>query len=506
MPEEGAADATEREESIAEGMMSYKKLLNLQQGVSTLQKTSRTHHEMVMRLERAMSDTISENDLRRAIGLALEEFDSQLVEAFRESNRKCMSMFAKTEEVVEIQSKIDKKVNFTEYNAVLQKLSDLRRYIDTMAESVFIGHQESKEEFAKEVNVEKALKLKADLTELTEVRAKLERLEAVVTANDQKHNMTMDELREQVTQGNAKNIKTNRAMIEANKEIITKLEQEGIVINKRVTAAEENIVHLREDTVKLTEKQDEMQERQDGVIWRACQSLQGLFQSLEGKQHDMQGELKLLHSNVEQFQDFATQRFQQLFDDEEQVKEQVKFLMEASEMLKRRAREFNKNHTSQLKDLTSSDSKLNEQMASLERSFKAHERELRAVEKRMTYTSLAPNSEPLPPTDPVPIDPNQHLQGVMAHLERIANSQPLKLPYSKGVPPLPGGFTEQDAALIPALAGIASLAPQSARSPQGAYGLSPRLPAPGQLPAPPAGPGPGAGMVRTQAPRKVART
>merc|ERR1719230_180200 len=109
MIEEGEAD--EREESIAEGIMTYKKLLALQQGVSTLQKTSRTHHETVVRLEKAMSDTISENDLRRAIGLALEEFDSQLVEAFRDSNRKSLSMFAKSEDMAEMTGKLEKKVN-----------------------------------------------------------------------------------------------------------------------------------------------------------------------------------------------------------------------------------------------------------------------------------------------------------------------------------------------------------------------------------------------------------
>merc|ERR1719408_874561 len=118
MAEEGGVDSMECEDSITEGMMTHKRLISLQQNVSTLQKTSRTHHEMVVRLERAMSDTISENDLRRAIGLALEEFDSQLVEAFRDSNRKCMSMFAKQEDVAEIQGKIDKKADTQMCNTV----------------------------------------------------------------------------------------------------------------------------------------------------------------------------------------------------------------------------------------------------------------------------------------------------------------------------------------------------------------------------------------------------
>merc|ERR1719506_1622144 len=163
-------------------------------------------------------------------------------------------MFAKSEDVSEIQSKIDKKVNFAEYNTCLQKLSDLRRYVDTMAESVFIGHQESKEEFAKEVNVEKALKLKADLVELTQVRAKLERLEAIVTANDLKHNHRMDELAEQVTQSQAINIKSNRTMIEQNKALIQKLEQEGILINKRVTVTEESIRQISDNAKSLADK------------------------------------------------------------------------------------------------------------------------------------------------------------------------------------------------------------------------------------------------------------
>jgi len=504
MAEEGGTEFMEMEESISESMMTHKKLSGLHQGVRTLQKTSRAHHEMVVRLERAMNDTISENDLRRAIGLALEEFDSQLVEAFRDSNRKCMSMFAKSEDVSEMQGKMDKKVNFTEYNTVLQKLSELRRYVDTMAESVFIGHQESKEEFAKEVNVEKALKLKADLEELTQVRAKLERLEAVVTANDLKHSHRMDELCNQVSHSQATNIKANSAMISQNKAMIQKLEQQSIVMNTRVTVAEEQIGHLNDESKSLADKHVEMQERQDGVIWRACLTLQGLFQTLEGKVQDLSGDFTSLHANVEQFRTFCNGKIQNLCDVDEQVKEQVKFLMEASEMLKRRAREFNKNHSSQLKELSSSETKLAEQVAAIERSLKGQERELRSLEKRGPAPPMA-SSEPRAPADPVPVDPNDHLQGVLVQLEKIANGTPTKLPR-----PFGGDFrttAEQDAALIPALAGLAGLVPHSARtqgasctlwkgSPKGAYGLSPRLPLPSGS----------TGVARTQAPKKGVRS
>merc|ERR1712054_173977 len=246
-------------------------------------------------------------------------------------------------------------------------------------------------------------------------------------------------------------------------------------MNKRMSVAEEQVGQLSEDSKHLADKCVEMQERQDGVIWRACLTLQGLFQTLEGKVQDLSTDVTSLHSNVEQFRTFSNGKIQQLCDVDEQVKEQVKFLMEASEMLKRRAREFNKNHSSQLKELSSNETKLAEQVASLERSLKGQERELRSLGKRGTAPALT-GAEAHPPADPAPVDPNEHLQGVLVQLEKIANATPTKLPRPLGCDF--GRTAEQDAALIPALANLAGLAPHSAARTQGAYGLSPRLPLP----------------------------
>jgi len=334
----------------------------------------------------------------------------------------------------------------------------------------------------------------ADLEELTQVRAKLERLEAVVTANDLKHIHRMDELAEQVTQSQASAIKSNAGMIEHNKTMIQKLEQDGIDINSRVSATEEQIGQLSEEGKSLADKYVEMQDRNEGVIWRACVTLQGLFQTLEGKVQYLSSDVTSLVSNVEQFRDFSSGKFQQCCDDAEEVKEQVKFLMETSEMLKRRAREFNKNHSSQLKELSSSEAKLVEQVAAIERALKVQERELRSMEKRVQGAPLLSGSPPRPPVDPVPVDPNEHLQGVLVQLEKIASTTPQKLPRSFG-----GDYRtmqEQEAALMPNLAGLAGLASQGAARNVGAYGLSPRLPLPSSS----------AGMARTQLPRKAVRS
>jgi len=356
-----------------------------------------------------------------------------------------------------------------------------------------VGHQESNEAFAKSEDVDRDLNLKADLTELTQVRAKLERLEAIVTANDLKHSGTMEDLKEQVTKGNANNITANRKMIEENQRVISTLKADGATMDKRMVTAEGQIGKLTQDTKIVMGKQEEMQQRQDGTIWRACQSLQGLFHTMEGKMTTLGDGLQQLRSSEEEFKAFATQRFQQLFDADEQVKEQVKFLVEASEMLKRRTREFQKKQETQVKDLTSSEDKLTQQMAAIERSFKGQERELKTIEKRIPQVLSLLAADPPPPADLGPVDSNQHLNGVLAQLERISDGTATKLPRPLGNDMRV--MADQDANLMSALANIAGMAPlplgapgSSAKMPPGGYAAqSPRLPMPGLKLAPPAG-------------------
>ncbi len=40
------------------------------------------------------------------------------------------------------QAQLAKRITWAEFNSVIKKLADLKHYIDTMAESVFIGHRE----------------------------------------------------------------------------------------------------------------------------------------------------------------------------------------------------------------------------------------------------------------------------------------------------------------------------------------------------------------------------
>merc|ERR1719399_1182062 len=112
-------------------------------------------------------------------------------------------MFSKRDDVAELQGQIGKKVNWAEYNAVLKKIAELRQYIDTTAESVFIGHKEAlDQEFARKADasiVDLALKSKADFTDMNEVRARLERLEILFSHQDMKQTAQLQTLREELT-------------------------------------------------------------------------------------------------------------------------------------------------------------------------------------------------------------------------------------------------------------------------------------------------------------------
>merc|ERR1711907_196775 len=126
----------------------------------------------------------------------------------------------------------------------------------------------------------------------------------------------MDEITSTVAKSNAENIRINRSMIEENKGLIAQLQSDTQSLMTRMNEAEEQIQNLNEGTTNIAQKQGDMQERQDGVIWRACQSLQGLFHGMEGKVNDLNDDLTDMRTNVDKFQDFATSRIQQLFDDD----------------------------------------------------------------------------------------------------------------------------------------------------------------------------------------------
>jgi len=346
-----------------------------------------------------------------------------LEDSFIESSRKCLALFSRRDEVSELQEIIGKKVNWTEYNTVLKKLSDLRLYTETLADEVFIGHREAlNREFAKKSNqswVEEQLRLKTDLTDLNEVRASLERLEVQVAHNDAKQSKHVQELRDETEAKRLAMAKEHLAMISTNRTSIAELRGEHECTVAKLTTAEGEIVLLNRRSQELGEILDTVRKRQEEVVITSIEAIQAHLAAVDTAAQKTQSDLQQLAGEVSEFRETSKQKFSDLYMKMAICKEQLEFLMQAVDAIKKRSRETAKAHTTQFKEITDDQEKMAENLADMERSLKRSEREIRDVDRRTMKAlddGLPPDPLPLPPPDQ-----NERLKGVLEQLELIAN-------------------------------------------------------------------------------------
>mmetsp|Transcript_59678 Transcript_59678/g.121673 ORF Transcript_59678/g.121673 Transcript_59678/m.121673 type:complete len:534 (+) Transcript_59678:151-1752(+) len=498
-------ELTESYEPIAEHNLNRKRVLQLEQGIDKLHRTTRQQHEVVSNLESGMKAMISETDLRRAIGIAFQEFEHRLEDAFQDSNRKCLTMFSKRDEVQDLQVKISNKVNWSEHNTVLKKLSELRQYIDTMAESVFIGHRDALNgEFAKKADasmVEKALKAKADFDDVNEVRARLERLEVLVSQTDMQQSAKLKALHDETVEMSRAQSEKQEARIVENATQIKALSEKHTLLAKRLTGdgtpgggLEGRVGALAHVAESLGEGQELLKNRQEQMIIPAIAAMEDRLAKTEDAAGRMQQDLRALEGDAKVFQETSERKFGDLLAQANASKEHFEFLVQATEMIKRKARETAKATTGKFQEHSEAQETLGQQVAALERQLKRQEREVRAMEGRC---SRAPDDggpmRALPPPELVPADPNDKLKSVLEQLEKIAGGGPpleqLGVEWNRQKPPLPfggdssrlGGVSDGDAvARLPRYDASDPAPIDSARgnpmtsAVRGMYGLSPR--------------------------------
>merc|ERR1719356_2024749 len=90
-------------------------------------------------------------------------------------------------------------------------------------------------------------------------------------------------------------------------------------------------------------------------------------------------DLMRLTTGSKSFQEVAQKNNEELARQGADCKEQIEFLMQATDMIKRKAREATKTSTAKFAELTEEDERLREQLAALERGLKRQERDLRAA-------------------------------------------------------------------------------------------------------------------------------
>jgi len=472
---------------IAEQIFQRKKLQGIEDGIMGLKKDSRVQQESVLKIEVDMRTMITEADLRRAIGLAFQEFEVRLQDAFQESNRKFLNMFSKKEDVASVEGMISKKVNWSEYHHVLSKISELRTYIDTTAESVFIGHRDAlHQEFARKADaatVDMALKSKADFTEMNDLRARLERLEMLFSHAGMHHSAMLEDLRTELTDKFNGQIKQLQVNIKDHTEEIDKLKEQQKLTVERVASNEAQIAQLTSTTDALKERQGKMWGNQQGIL----EDTKGIHQQLvllhEG-QANQQKDLTAVNGDLKDLNSSCEVRFSEISEHTRVHSQQLEFLMQASEATKRRMRELSKKLEASCEGLTEENQNLTEHLSALERTMKRQEQTVKSMDQRAQVGGI---KQIRPPE--APRDPNLHLHGVLSQLSAIAIDprEPPSFKNALGIDlestskmPLPWTNGGEDGTLpkMPPLAGLDSARSTNLSSGAkigGMHGLSPRV-------------------------------
>eukprot|EP00913_Durusdinium_trenchii_P027312 g25623.t1 len=171
---------------------------------------------------------ISEVHLRRALGLAFQEFENRIEDAFQDSNRKCLSMFSKRRLVQSEWTRLGKPLE---------------------------------SEFAKKANadwVEKALGEKAEFTDLNDVRARLERLEVLVAHNDQKHSSKLQAMREETAAKNDEIYQRQHALMKEANGTMTSNKQSVQDMKTMIERHEARLKQTDSSLLEMSKAQQEM--------------------------------------------------------------------------------------------------------------------------------------------------------------------------------------------------------------------------------------------------------
>jgi len=489
-PTETNDDDADKGPPIAEQIFQRKKLQGIEDGIMSLKHNARVQQESVVKIEVDMRTMITEADLRRAIGLAFQEFEVRLQDAFQESNRKFLNMFSKKEEVATVEGMISKKVNWSEYQHVLSKVSELRSYIDTTAESVFIGHRDAlHQEFSRKADaatVDMALKSKADFTEMNDLRARLERLEMLFSHAGMHHSAMLEDLRTELTDKFNGQIKQLQVHVKDNAEEIERIKGQQKLTIDRVEKNNASIQQHDETIAGLRDRQQKLWSNQQGMLEDNVKIHEQLV-SLDEGQKRQKKDLTALNGDLKDLNASCEVKFAENAEHTRVHSQQLEFLMQASEATKRRMRELSKKLDASCQELTEENGRLAEHLSALERTMKRQENTMKSLDQRSHGIGMKTTRGPESPRDP-----NAHLHGVLSQLSAIAldprdppsmkNSVGIDLQASSNLPlPWNSGGGGEDGTALPRLPqGGNAGAPDSARSAAGTkiggmHGLSPRV-------------------------------
>lgn len=403
------------QEPLAEQIFGRRRLCQIEQGVDRLQRTAREQQDAVCSLEAGLQERISKADLRREISLAFQELDRRVEDAILDSGRKCLALFSRKDDTSQLSERVDSKVSWAEHNAVLKKLSDLRLYVETMANETFVGHLGAlKAEFAKKADgemVREALATKASCDEVRGLAERIERLEAVAFEAGAQQAAAIEAACAQLEAQMRGQLEKQQAALAESEAAIAALRSEVAQQARRLGATEAETKQSSAASGKLKQSLQALQDQYDDGVKPALGAMKDKLGNMDSVAQKTMDDLMRLTTGSKSFQEVTQKSAEELARQGAACKEQIEFLMQATDMIKRKARESTKSTTAKFAELVDEDDRLRDHLAALERGLKKQERELRTAGRAL------PGPEPPP-------DPNERLAGVLQQLEAIACGGP----------------------------------------------------------------------------------
>lgn len=285
---------------------------------------------------------------------------------------------------------------------------------------------------------------------------------------------------------------------------ITAFRADHGVVEERLAGVEHKLNSVQSTVTKLSEATQNLSNLNGTVIVPQLESLRESNTRSNSFMSELNEQLQNLVNGAKAFEQSSKSQFEGLEKEGNSVKEQLEFLMQATDMIKRRSKEQTKTVSAKFKELETDQEKNIQQLAALERLLKKQEREVHAIERKtlaaakdwqgMTHTGstvfralpMLEIGDRLGSFDP---DPNERLRSVLDQLEQIASggSAIEAVDYNPNRPPLPASGDSFRKAVVdsPRLARYSSGTPEqvpidSARAGaisqtvRGMYGLSPR--------------------------------
>jgi chromosome segregation ATPase len=275
-------------------------------------------------------------------------------EELQETHRTVLSQFCKREEVQDVVSLVSKKVNWTDYQSLLGKVTELRTYIDHTAESIFLGQRDAlQQEFARKADataVDMALKAKADFREINDLRARLERLEMLFTGLGAHQNARFDELREDITSSFFSKVSALEGQLKEQEDFKKNLENQFAANSKERDEIRASVrgVSSRLDT--MLEKLPSTGEALSKVD-RQAKETESLLNNIRKEKFAETERIKQLQERFLVIEEKFDKQTDDMHKSTARSDEQIAFLTEASEQLKRRVREVARNMSDQHKSL-----------------------------------------------------------------------------------------------------------------------------------------------------------